>query len=136
MIGAMTESTQQPDRFARFCASLDTNGGHIIISLWVIAGGIGTVVGSHWVAEVKSIGEGLVLAASTSLWIAMKGKGAENHDTDAPQSARIANAGEPIKTVAPTIEAQTVEHVDVAAPNRTGPEGVLGPVSSGPKEPA
>jgi hypothetical protein len=68
-----------PDRFARTMATMDTPGGHILVCLAVI------FIGAAFYFFKVPKGEDLIMMASGALFMAVRGKGAENHDTDAPQ---------------------------------------------------
>ena len=73
-----------PDRFARTVASIDTAGGHLIVCLIVI------LIGAAFCALKIPKGEDLIMAGSGALFMSMRGRGALNNDTDAPQQgARI-----------------------------------------------
>lgn len=75
--------------FARFVASLDTPGAHMLICLTVIC------LGAAFYALRIPKGEDLIVAGAATLFQAMRGKGAENHDTRAPQRGpRIDGGGE------------------------------------------
>ncbi len=72
-----------PDRFARTVASIDTPGGHSIICLLVI------LIGAAFCLLKIPKGEDLILMASGALFAALRGKGALNHDTNAPQAGPV-----------------------------------------------
>ena len=87
-----------PDRFARTVASLDTPGGQMIVCLIVILIGIACSV-----AHVSK-GEDLIPLGAGGLFLAMKGKGAINHDTGAPQAGPLLPPIESLSTLPISIQ--------------------------------
>ena len=72
-----------PDRFARFCATIDTSGGHIQVCLCVI------LLGGLFALLKIPKAEDLIVAGASTLFLAMRGRGAENHDYGAPQTGAV-----------------------------------------------
>jgi hypothetical protein len=65
----------QMNWFSRFVATIDTPGGHVIVCLTLIALGASLT----WFRVPK--GEDLFVAATAAVFLSMRGRGSENHDS-------------------------------------------------------
>ena len=63
------------DRFSLLVATLDTPGGHMLMCLLVI------LVGAGFALLKIPKAEDLIIAGSGALFISMRGRGSENHDS-------------------------------------------------------
>lgn len=97
----------QQSAFASFCGTIDTNGGNQLLCIVVILIGVAILrfAGLHE-------GVGLIIGGSSALFMAMKAKGAENHDTGAPTSVRVSQSGE-VPAISPTVKTESIETLNV-----------------------
>ena len=72
-----------PDRFSRTMATLDTSGGHILVSFVAIL--LGALLSMLRIPK----SEDLIVAGTTGLFLSMRGRGAENHDYNSPQAGPL-----------------------------------------------